>query len=85
VAVGLASITVGFDCPLTNLESWLRRRGAQQPYATGFVDHYVKGRVYPHGHEGVVQVAIAALILAAYAQMLLGRRGRTTSLISDTR
>ena len=82
VAVGLASITVGFDCPLTNLERWLRRRGDQQAYTNGFIDHYVKGHLYPHGYDRAVQLAIAALIVGAYAAMWIRSRSRTTPLAS---
>jgi hypothetical protein len=82
VAVGLASITVGFDCPLTNLERWLRRRGGEQPYTNAFIDHYVKGHLYPHGYDRVVQLAIAALIVGAYAVMWFRSRSRTTRLAS---
>ena len=49
-------ITVGFDCPLTNLERWLRRQGGEQSYTGVFIDHYVKGHLYPHGYDLVVQL-----------------------------
>jgi hypothetical protein len=82
VAVGLASITVGFDCPLTNLERWLRRLGGEQPYTNGFIDHYVKGHLYPHGYDRAVQLAIAAVVVGAYAVMWFRSRSRTTRLAS---
>jgi hypothetical protein len=67
VAVGVVSITVGFDCPLTTWEQSLRRRGGERPYTNGFVDHYLKGRVYPHGAEWVVWVVFGVCIIASYA------------------
>jgi hypothetical protein len=47
LAYALASQTVGWICPLTHLEIWLRRR--QSPasaYGDGFVQHYVERLVY---------------------------------------
>jgi hypothetical protein len=76
VAVGVVSITVGFDCPLTTWEQSLRRRGSQQPYTDGFVDHYLRGHVYPHGYEWAVQVIFAICIVAAYTPVLLRRFDR---------
>jgi hypothetical protein len=75
VAIGLLSITVGFDCPLTSLEKSLRRHGGEQPYSNGFVDHYLTGRIYPHGSERLVQLVFAGCVVAAYAG-LLARRTR---------
>lgn len=81
--VGLVSITVGFDCPLTNLERWLRRRGGEQAYTSGFVDHYVKGRVYPAGHDGAVELLIGTLVLVAYVGLLTRHRGRSANVASS--
>ena len=66
VATGIASITVGFDCPLTTWEQSLRRRGGQRPYTNGFVDHYLTGRVYPHGYDAAVQAIFCLCIVASY-------------------
>lgn len=76
VAVGLVSITVGFDCPLTTWEQSLRRRGGQRPYTDGFVDHYFTGRVYPHGYDWAVQVAFGLCIVLSYAHLVRGARRR---------
>ncbi|HEX4491055.1 MAG TPA: DUF2784 domain-containing protein [Acidimicrobiia bacterium] len=67
IAVGVVSITIGFDCPLTSWEQSFRRRGGQRPYRDGFVDHYLTGRVYPHGYEWAVWLVFGAGIAAAYA------------------
>ena len=76
VAIGVVSITVGFDCPLTTWEQSLRRRGGQRPYTDGFVDHYLTGRVYPHGYEWAVQVIFGVCIVASYVYVV-GRARRT--------
>jgi hypothetical protein len=67
VALGLISITIGFDCPLTTWEQSLRREGGQRPYANGFVDHYLAGRVYPHGYAWAVQALFALCVVISYA------------------
>ena len=77
VAIGVVSITVGFDCPLTTWEQSLRRRGGQRPYTDGFVDHYLTGRVYPHGYEWAVQVIFGVCIVGSYVYVV--RRARHTA------
>jgi hypothetical protein len=77
VAIGVVSITVGFDCPFTTWEQSLRRRGGQRPYTNGFVDHYLTGRVYPHGYEWAVQLIFGVCIVASYVH--LARRGRASN------
>ena len=44
VPVSLAILVVnlaGADCPLTDLELWLRERAGADPYEGGFLGHYV--------------------------------------------
>jgi hypothetical protein len=79
VGVGLLSITVGFECPLTTWEKSLRRAGGETPYSGGFIDHYLTGRLFPHGLDTVVQLAIALAVVSAYAGRLLRNRGRVAA------
>jgi hypothetical protein len=81
VAIGVASITVGFDCPLTTWEQWLRRKGGQQAYTDGFVDHYLTGRIYPHGYAWAVQALFAACFVGSYA-VIIGRRSSSRHPVS---
>ena len=74
VVIGLVSITIGFDCPLTTWEQSLRRRGGQHPYRGGFVDHYLTGKIYPRGYDTAVQVLMAAAVVIAYAALMLRHR-----------
>jgi Protein of Unknown function (DUF2784) len=74
VAVGLTSVTIGFDCPLTTWERSLRRAGGQQPYRDGFIDHYLTGKLYPHGYAVEVQVIFGLAVVVAYVGLFL-RRG----------
>ena len=73
VAIGLVSITIRFECPLTSWEKSLRQRGAQHPYEGGFIDHYPAGTVYPHVYDRVVQATMAVAVIVAYA-VLIRRR-----------
>ena len=65
---------VGFVCPLTPLEVWLRRRGGEAGYEGGFVEHYVTAALYPTGLTREVQLALGAGVLllnaAVYAVWL---------------
>ena len=77
VAAALISVTVHYDCPLTGLEQTLRRRGGETPYRNGFVDHYLTGRVYPHGADAFVQLLVAACIVVSYTYLVTKwQRGR---------
>jgi hypothetical protein len=77
VAWGVAVVGLELPCPLTKLESWARRRAELPPLpATGFVDRYVAGSVYPAGRTGAAQAfafASAALSWAALAARRLRR------------
>ena len=71
MTVAVVSVTIGFDCPLTNLEKSLRRLAGDHPYAGGFIDHYVVGTLYPRGHNGLARVAVAVVVLAVYGSVVL--------------
>jgi len=70
IAIGLVSITVGFDCPLTTWEQTLRDDAGQRVARGAFVDHYLAGKVFPHGDAWVVQVAFATAIVVSYAVLI---------------
>ena len=55
---------VGFTCPLTPLENWLRRRGGEAGYTGGFIDHYVTATIYPHGLTRDIQIVLGVAVLA---------------------
>lgn len=57
----------GRACPLTPLENLLRRRAGQAGYGESFIEHYVLALVYPDGLTPGVQLAAAALVIAANA------------------
>lgn len=72
---------VGFVCPLTPLEVWLRHRGGQAGYTGGFVDHYVVAVLYPAGLTRSVQLVLGLLVLALNAAVYwhLWRHRRTAA------
>jgi Protein of Unknown function (DUF2784) len=85
VAIALVSITIGFECPLTTWEQSLRRLGGQAAYTDGFIDHYLTGRVYPHGHDTLVQLVFGAAVLASYVGLYLRQRSRVSTRVTVSR
>ena len=61
---GIAIACVGFVCPLTPLENWLRRLGGETGYEGGFIEHYVTALLYPAGLTREAQLALGMLALA---------------------
>jgi hypothetical protein len=68
VAIYGASVEfLGFICPLTPLEVWLRQRGGQAGYSGGFVEHYVTAALYPAGLTRQLQFELGAAVLVINA------------------
>jgi hypothetical protein len=76
VAWGIAIITVGFTCPLTSLERYLRDRSGEQGHDGGFVDRYVEGVIYPGGLTPLVRGLIATVVVVGYAARFTADRRR---------
>ncbi|MGD8374828.1 MAG: DUF2784 domain-containing protein [Acidobacteriota bacterium] len=77
---------VGWICPLTPLESWLRRRGGTAGYEEGFLEHYLLPILYPAHLGRGLQVALGLGVLllnAAIYTWALRRRRRARRF--DTR
>ncbi|MBT8038805.1 MAG: DUF2784 domain-containing protein [Gammaproteobacteria bacterium] len=73
---------MGWICPLTPLEQFLRRLAGDKGYSGGFVDHYLLPLLYPEGLTRDVQILLGVIVLAinatAYALIFLRRqRGRS--------
>ena len=56
---------IGWICPLTPLENWLRTRAGQTPYSGGFVEQYLLALIYPGGLTRNVALLLGALVLIA--------------------
>lgn len=64
---GAAIEFIGFTCPLTPLENWLRARGGEAGYRGGFIDHYITATLYPAGLTRAMQLGLGAALLALNA------------------
>ncbi len=75
VCWGVLVVILPVPCPLTALEDWARARaGMARLPATGFVDRYVAGVLYPSGRTGIAQaVAFGA---AATSWIALAKKRR---------
>jgi hypothetical protein len=65
-------------CPLTPLESALRRAAGEDGLSGSFVDHYLSPIVYPAGLSEQAQVALGAALLVVNALLyglVVWRRG----------
>ncbi len=66
IPVALYGATIeflGFICPLTPLEIWLRRQGGEVGYSGGFIEHYVTAALYPSGLTRSLQVGLGVGVL----------------------
>lgn len=64
---GAGIALVGWICPLTPFENWLRVQGGDAPYATGFLEHYLLPMLYPVGLTRTLQIATGAFVIALNA------------------
>ena len=70
---------VGFTCPLTPLQNYLLRRGAETGYQRGFISHYLIQLIYPAGLTRAIQIGLGVfvvLVAAAGYAGYLRRHGR---------
>lgn len=54
---------MGWICPLTPLEIWLRVMAGQSGYQTGFIDHYLLPLLYPQNLTRDTQIWLGVLVL----------------------
>jgi hypothetical protein len=59
----------GWICPLTPLENWLRTKGGESAYASGFVEHYIVPVLYPAALSRELQWVFGGLVLAVNAMI----------------
>jgi hypothetical protein len=72
---------MGWICPLTPLENWLRERGGASGYQSDFIEQYILPLLYPTGLTQDVQVILGSVVLvvniAVYGWLWqLRRKGR---------
>ncbi len=71
IAAGWGGLTVLFPatltCPLTAWEDAARHAAGEQGLpASGFIDHYLEGVVYPERYTGLIQAAAAVVVLVSW-------------------
>jgi hypothetical protein len=64
--------TIGWTCPLTDVEKWFRSLAGQQPYAAEFLPHYLWSPLGLTGAEPLLGVGLIALLLAINLRPYLG-------------
>ncbi|WP_344211645.1 DUF2784 domain-containing protein [Kribbella sancticallisti] len=80
LAVGVWSITIvllDFDCPLSGVEKYFLRKGGEEPYSTGYINHYLDGTIWPEGGTPTAEkVGFALLVISYIGFFVLRRRSR---------
>ncbi len=77
IAVVVAEAWLGFTCPLTTLEQWLRAQAGESTYGGGFIEHWLSRLIFYDAPPWVFIVAYTAfglLVLAAWLRYPPARR-----------
>jgi hypothetical protein len=74
---------LGWVCPLTPLENWLRRSGGEAGYPTSFVEHYILPILYPgeltRGLQMVLGLVVIVINVGVYGWLGYRARKRRTT------
>jgi hypothetical protein len=77
VCWGLLVVLLPVPCPLTALEDWARARASMAPLpATGFIDRYIAGVLYPSGRTGTAQALAFGAAAVSWVALASKRRGQ---------
>lgn len=84
LAIGIVVVQswLGVDCPLTTLESWLRVQARAQPYAEGFVAHWLQRILYHDAPAWVFTLGytlFGAAVAAAWWRFPMRRRAASAA------
>lgn len=69
VVWAVGTVTIGFPCPLTPLEKFLRHLAGEEGYGGGFVDHYIEGVLYPESLTPLLRAIAALTIVVGYVEL----------------
>jgi uncharacterized protein YneF (UPF0154 family) len=82
LAVGLWNITIvllDFECPVTGVEKHWMRKGGEEPYEGGYINHYLDGTIWPEGYTWLAEIVGFALLVISYIGLyFVSRRQRQT-------
>ena len=67
IGIVVAESWLGFVCPLTNLEMWLRSRAGEASYGGGFIEHWLQQLLYYSAPPWVFVAAYTMFALAVLA------------------
>lgn len=67
VTWGITIVAMGWRCPLTELEKWLRTQADGEAYTGSYLDHYAFGVFLPDGSQTLVYGLHLLVIIAIYA------------------
>jgi uncharacterized membrane protein YhhN len=78
-------VLIGWTCPLTVVERWLRVRAGEHGYRDGFIDHYLTGVLYPQHFKTQAQLAAALTVAVSYvgAALIVQRRHVRIDAVAD--
>jgi hypothetical protein len=65
VTWGVLLISLHLSCPLTTAENWARQH-AGQGVDSGFINHYVRGVIYPAHATNLARLACAVVVLISW-------------------
>lgn len=71
VTWGIVIVVMGWRCPLTELEKWLRTQADGEAYTGSYLDHYFFGTVLPDGTQSLVYGLHLVVILLIYVALSL--------------
>jgi len=78
VAYGILIEFLGWVCPLTPFENWLRRLAGQSGYDETFTEHYILPAIYPSGLTYKLQITLGVAVFvinaAVYAWLIVRAR-----------
>lgn len=79
VAWNLAIVILDFGCPVTATEKYFRRRGGETPYAHGYIEHYLDGKLWPQGATPIMEKVTFSIVIVSYIGFFIVRHRRKTA------
>ena len=84
VVWNVAIVVVDYDCPLTGVEKYFRRRGGEPVYEGGYINHYLDGRIWPEGATPIAEKVGFALVIIGYAGFFVVRHRQQAKLRGES-